>query len=72
MLECKKCGNKDWFYVKVKVTGTINIIYNSVGEVDGGGMNTDMYNSLNYYDGKCVYCLDCDKRIGFKKDLIEE
>lgn len=59
--KCPHCGN-DEFYVKQKVTGTIEYNYNFDGSHDA--YNGDYIDNLNYKTtSKYAYCNNCRKRL---------
>lgn len=67
MKNCKFCGSEE-FYVKEKVTATIEFYYRFDGvEAD----NSSMHDGLKYKRHKKAYCNECEKCLGDADELIE-
>lgn len=57
---CPYCGNKEEFYIKQQIHGTVYFNMRFDGEE---GENGDMYDTTHYTGGKYAYCRNCGKRL---------
>ena len=68
MNKCPYCNSVSGFYTKDYIYGSSVFFYNFDGSEAED--NSSIYDSLNFKKGKCAYCSECDKYLGYVDDVL--
>lgn len=70
MNKCPYCNSVSGFYTKDYLYGSSIFFYNFNGS--GAKDNSALYDSIQHKQGKCAYCSECDRYLGYVKDIPDE